>query len=91
MDNCKITRAEFLKRSLLGVLAVSVMSKITMPSVEAASVSDNLGGGGAGTHIGSDAPVNKKQTWIDTGNRNVHKFWSEEKRAWVNIRATWDE
>lgn len=28
---------------------------------------------------------------IITGNRNVHKFWSEEQRAWINIRATWDE
>lgn len=88
MSETKITRKEFLKRSAFGVFSIAAFSLFKGVQVEAASVSDNLGGNGGGTHIGSTAPTNKNKTWIDTGNSGVHKYWNGT--TWIPVRSTWD-
>lgn len=93
MENCTqnkdvvMSRKEFLKKSTLGLLAVALFGKVTLPTVEAATVSDNLQKNGS--HIGPTAPANLDVTWIDTANEGVMKYWNGV--AWVPIRSTWDE
>lgn len=83
----RITRKEFLKRTALGAFSLVVLSKFGIPTVHAATVTDNLED--KGTHIGSTPPANLTRTWIDTNNDGVMKYWNGS--AWAPIRSTWDE
>lgn len=82
-----MSRREFLKKTGLGALALVLFGKFEVGNVEAATVSDNLSGGGS--HIGETPPSNVKMTWIDTGNDGVMKYYDGSQ--WTPIRSTWDE
>lgn len=82
-----VTRKEFLKKTMIGAMAIALFGKVSFNVADAAYVTDNLDG--SGNHVGTTAPSNKKMTWVDTGNSGVMKYW--DGSAWTPIRSTWDE
>lgn len=90
MNNEKISRKDFLKVGILGVLGTALLAKSTVLQPEAI-VRDNKSGGANGVKIGNDAPANKGYLWIDTsaGGRGVVKYWNGS--AWQQTASVWDE
>lgn len=87
MNNSKMTRKDFLKKSLFGVIA-SVAAISAIPStVGAVTVTDNLSNNN--TWIGSEPPVDKSILWVDTGDGGTVKFWDGTR--WKPTRTTWAE
>lgn len=86
----KISRLDFLKKGSLGLLGLFAVVHTCAKPAEAATVKDNLTGGGSGTVIGTTAPTNTKKLWIDTSSgRGVMKYWNGS--AWSPTASVWDE
>lgn len=87
----KLSRKDFLRKSVLGVFgAIAAVSVMKVP-VEAATVRDNLGGSGGAIVVGAKAPSNKKCLWIDTSKsgRGVTRYWNGT--TWSATASVWDE
>lgn len=86
-----MSRSEFLKKGFLGILGIVVLTKGTVSTSDAATVRDNLNGGGAGLVVGATAPTNKNKIWIDTSKsgRGVMRYWTGS--AWSATASVWDE
>lgn len=83
----KVSRADFLKASVLGAIGVGLLAKSNVLHPEAA-VTDNLNGSGGGVSIGTTAPANKKLLWIDTATgKGIAKYWNGS--AWTATTAVW--
>ena len=81
-----MTRLDFLKGSVFGVLALGLAAKTGLAPVYAGAVNDNLTK--TGNHVGSTPPVSTTMTWTDTSDSGVMKYWNGSK--WTPIRSTWD-
>lgn len=80
-----MTRAEFLKGSVMGLASLVLVTKFGGVTTQA-GVKDSLSK--TGNHIGPTPPASKSMTWTDTGNSGVMKYWNGS--AWTPIRSTWD-
>lgn len=86
-----MSRMDFLKKSAVGLLGLLFVAKSSVDTSYAASVRDNLNGGGGGVSIGTTAPSNKNKLWVDTSksSRGVMKYWNGFQ--WSATASVWDE
>ena len=86
-----MSRMDFLKKGAVGLLGLIFIAKGSVDTSNAASVRDNLNGGGGGVSVGTTAPSNKTKLWIDTSKscRGVMKCWNGAQ--WSATASVWDE
>lgn len=81
----KITRAEFLKKSALGMAAVALAAKFGTSIVPTPSTTQSKSSGG--TCVSAVAPSDKTVVWIDTAHGGITKYWNGHE--WKSTVATW--
>ncbi|MEY8333232.1 hypothetical protein AALB53_09010 [Lachnospiraceae bacterium 47-T17] len=81
-----MTRADFLKGSMLGALSLIFIAKYGIETANASVVTDNLTK--VGNWVGTTPPASRSMTWTDTSDSGVMKYWTGAE--WKPIRSTWD-
>ena len=85
-----VSRADFLKRSAFGAIAIGLFGKeilkdsVTAQAATQIPVSDNLT---SNVIVSASAPPNIRCTWIDTSSGGIYKYY--DGGSWKPIRSTW--
>lgn len=84
-ENNKMTRGEFLKKTVIGAAAAAVALKFGGGAMEALASTPSETK--AEQYVGAVPPADKNITWIDTSVGGVLKFWDGAK--WSPVKSTW--